>query len=133
VWLAVYSVLVVKTLRSVDARVLLCALFVTVTVIGRSGKVEGVANITADLLSIPASREVPNADCRPAEFAHEPCKVPITTCSALTLWYLQDVHQRLRADALQAVEPCRSAHALQAQAPRVYGLHGFGLSGFHSL
>jgi hypothetical protein len=37
-------------------------------------------------------------------------KDPVIARRALALRDLQDVHQRLRADAFQAVEPCRSAH-----------------------
>jgi hypothetical protein len=51
----------------------------------------------------------------------------------LALRDFQDVEQRLAGDTLQAIEPRRSAHALEPQAPRVYGLRGCGLSGFHFL
>jgi hypothetical protein len=37
----------------------------------------------------------------------------------------------LAADAFQPIEPRRSAHAFQAQAPRVYGLRRLGSGGFH--
>jgi hypothetical protein len=56
--------------------------------------------------------------------------VPIIPCSSLALWNLQYVHQRLRGDALQAIEPRRSAHALQAQVSLVYRLRRFGRGGF---
>ena len=55
--------------------------------------------------------------------------MPVSTRSTLALWHLQDVHQGLGGDTLQAVEPCRSAHAFEPQAPRVYGARSFGLSG----
>jgi hypothetical protein len=53
--------------------------------------------------------------------------VTICTRSTLALWHFKDIEQRLRADPLEAIEAGLSAHAFQAQAPRVYGLHGFGL------
>jgi hypothetical protein len=83
----------------------------------------GVADVAAYLLSIAASCEVAHAHCGPAEFSHQGGKVPITTRSALALWDLEDVHQHLCADTFQAIEPCRPLHALQAQTPRVCGLH----------
>jgi hypothetical protein len=48
---------------------------------------------------------------RPAEFGPNLRKVSITPRSPLALRDPQDVQQALR-DALPAVEPCRSAHAL---------------------
>jgi hypothetical protein len=38
-------------------------------------------------------------------------KGPVRPCSTLALWHLEDVHHRLRGDALKGVEPCRFAHA----------------------
>ena len=45
----------------------------------------------------------------------------VRTCGSLPLRDLQDVHEGLRADALQAVKPNGSTHALEPQTPRVYG------------
>jgi hypothetical protein len=90
-----------------------------------------VADEPAALFFKTAAIEVTNTHCSPAEFSHQFRQASVRTCSAAALWHFQDVHQRLGADALQAVEPCRTAHAFQAQPPRVYGLRGFGLSGLH--
>jgi hypothetical protein len=61
------------------------------------------ADIAPNLLFEPTAVEVTDANWAPAEFSHQCGKVPIATRSPPTLWDLQDVHQRLRADALQAI------------------------------
>src|SRR5690242_5345452 len=85
-----------------------------------------VANVPANLLLVTAARDVANANWRPAEFGHNLRKVPVCAGSTITLWNFQDVHEPLRVDALQAIEPRFPAHALKPQAPRVYGLRGLG-------
>src|ERR1700746_3616465 len=84
------------------------------------------ADIAPNLLLETPTIEVAHANWRPLQFNHQFCKVPITTRSTLALRDLQDVHQRLRADALQAIEACRPAHALRSQAPGVYRFRDFG-------
>ena len=83
------------------------------------------STVPANLLLEPAAVEITDANWSPAKFSHQGRKVPISTRSTLALWHLEDVYQGLRADALQAVEPCRSAHTLEPQPPRVDGLRGF--------
>src|ERR1700687_1840675 len=85
-----------------------------------------VADVPANLFSVPASCEVTNANSGPAKLSHQGRKVPVSACSTLALLHPQNIQQRLRADAFQPINADLSAHALQAQAPRVYGLRGFG-------
>lgn len=95
----------------------------------------GISDVPSNLFSKTAPIDVPDTNCRPAKLSHHARKVPIATSRSLTLRDLQDVHQHLRADALQPIEPCRSAHAFQAQSPRVYVLCGFEFDdgSFHAL
>jgi hypothetical protein len=91
----------------------------------------GISDISANLFSVPASREVTHANCRPAEFGHQLGKVPIRAGSALTLLHCKNIQEGLRGDSFQAIEADLAAHALQPQAPWVYGLGGFGRGGLH--
>ena len=86
-------------------------------------------DVSSHLLFVPAARQIADAYGSPSKLGHQTRKVPVSTCSPLALWDLQDIQESLRADALQAVEPCRPAHALQAQAPRVYVFMGFEFGG----
>jgi len=51
--------------------------------------------------------------------------VPVCAGGSLALLHPQNIQQRLRDDALQAIEACRSTHALQLKPPRVDRLRGF--------
>ena len=88
------------------------------------------ADVPTNLLLVAAAREVAYANCRPAELGHHLCKVAI--CAGITpaLWDFEQIQDALCTDPFETVEPCRPAHALQAQAPRIYGLRGFGLGCF---
>jgi hypothetical protein len=83
------------------------------------------ANISAHLLFVSATRQISYAHCAPTKFCHQGRKVPVRAGRTLSLGNTKNVHQRLRADALQAVKASSPAHAFQAQAPRVYGLLSF--------
>jgi hypothetical protein len=72
-----------------------------------------VPNVPANLLLVTAAREIADANCSPAKLSHQGSKVPICAGCALALREFQDVHQRLRANALQAIDTCRPTHALQ--------------------
>jgi hypothetical protein len=85
-----------------------------------------VAHEAATLFFKTTAIEVADANSRPAKLGHDLCEVPVRPCITLALWYLQNTHQLWRADALQAVEPCLSPHALQAETLWAYGLRGFG-------
>jgi len=96
---------------------------------GKTVSVNGacIAHEPAALFLKIAAIKVSDANCRPAKLGHNLREPTIRTRGTLALWHFKNVHHRLRADALQAVEACRPSHALQPQPPRVYGLRGFGL------
>src|SRR5262249_24505476 len=72
-----------------------------------------LSNVPANLLHVAAACQVAHTNCGPPEFGHQPCKMPVCPSRTLTMWHLEDVHHRLRADALQTVEACCSAHTFQ--------------------
>jgi len=76
------------------------------------------AHVAPNLFLVTATSEVANAHCCPAEFSHQGRKVTVCAGGALALWYLEDIQQDLRADALQAIKACLAAHALQSEAQR---------------
>jgi hypothetical protein len=57
--------------------------------------------------------------------------VPVSNRRTLTLLNAQNIQQRLRGNSFEAIEADLAAHALQPQAPWVYGLGGFGRGGLH--
>lgn len=103
---------------------------VTAAVIRRSSNGGSGANVPAHLLAVTSPCKITHAHCRPSQIGHKLGKVPVSTRGTLALLHPKNIQQRLRGDALQAIEACRSARAFQSQAPGVYGLRGFGCAAF---
>jgi hypothetical protein len=79
------------------------------------------------LLEVPTAREVSDANCRPAEFSHQFCKVPVGTRCALALWHRSFARFNFN-EALRNLEIFRRAKADDGRLLRFQAKAGFALA-----
>ena len=76
--------------------------------------------VSANLLLVSASRQIPPPNRSPAQFGHHSCQASVGARGAIALWHFKQVEQRLTADALQPIEEVDfAAHAPKREPPRI--------------